>query len=75
MGLFKRLFKRFDAFEPNEDEIAKAKELIAACEATPSKRSLDDERVFMENLLVQRLNFLLVVFSIFVAAGFTVKSS
>ena len=62
-----------DPFSPTSEELETARKMIAACAGKEGKRSLDDERVFMENLLVQRLNFLLVVFAIFVAAGFTSK--
>ncbi len=59
-----------DPFEPTPEELNIAKEIMQK----ENGRSLDDEREFMENLLVQRLNFLLIVFSIFIAAGFAVKS-
>jgi hypothetical protein len=38
-------------------------------------RSLDDERVFMEDLLVKRFNFLILIFSIFFAAGLSVQGN
>ena len=58
-----------DPFEPTADELTMAAELIAS---PPSGQpgTLYSEREFMENLLVQRLNALLVVFAVFVAAAF-----
>lgn len=64
-----------DPFSPTPNEIKTAGKMIAADLKGKALRSLDDEREFMENLLVQRLNFLLVVFSIFVAAGFGARTS
>lgn len=64
-----------DIFSPTREEINIASRMIKTCMDDKGRRSLDEERVFMENLLVQRLNFLLVVFSIFVAAGFAAKTN
>jgi hypothetical protein len=61
--------------DPTAEQLKTAGEMIAACIKEKGQRSLDDERVFMEELLSQRLNFLLIVFSIFVAAGFAAKTS
>lgn len=63
-----------DPFEPTDDELQTAADLIAnPPQGQPG--TLYSEREFMENLLVQRLNALLVVFAVFVAAAFASNSA
>ncbi len=61
-------------FDPTSAEIERAAKIIKSGAKENGTRTLDDEREFMENLLVARLNFLFVVFAIFVAAGFSIDS-
>ncbi|MBN1124729.1 MAG: hypothetical protein JXA82_06965 [Sedimentisphaerales bacterium] len=64
-----------DPFSPTQEEVDMAEKMIAACENNPGKRSLEEERDFMENLLVQRLSCFFVVYSIILLLGFTVLAS
>lgn len=63
-----------DPFEPTPEELLAASELIAYPPAD-QPGTLYSEREFMENLLVQRLNALLVVYAVFVAAAFASKTA
>lgn len=63
-----------DPFEPTPEELAMAAALITEPPAG-QPGTLYSEREFMENLLIQRLNALLVVFAVFVAAAFASKTA
>jgi hypothetical protein len=63
-------------FDPTDEEIIDVLKKIEQCSSSSNKpftRSLDDERVFMEDLLIKRINFLIIVFSIFFAASNNIK--
>ena len=60
-----------DCLSPTKGELKIANKMITRSELNKKERTLDDEREFMENLLVQRFNFLLVVFTLFTAASFS----
>jgi hypothetical protein len=59
-------------YDPTPEEIKIASRMIKKSLKIPGLRTIDDERVFMENLLVQRLNYMLITYAIFISGAFTV---
>jgi hypothetical protein len=60
-------------YDPTHDEIEKTLKKLVPSDKKLFTRTLDDERVFMEDLLIKRFTFLLTIFSIFFAASGAIK--
>jgi hypothetical protein len=78
-----RRFKEGYYFDPSTDEIKETLDILTNLSKSqktsketigiPFSRTLDDERVFMEDLLIKRFNFLIIIFSGFFALAINVS--
>jgi hypothetical protein len=73
--LYHRLLKLKEnkTFDPTPEEILDILKKIST-EKKIYSRSLDDERVFMEDLLVKRIHYLILIFSIFFGAAMNISN-